>query len=240
MIQSVDRALDLLEAVCAAPEGLPLGAMAAAAGLRTTTAHNLAATLVRRGYLAKTARPMRYVAGAALHTMMGAVHGEARGRWMETAVRDLARRRPEATVTAAVDRGGDVTVVVRMSPEQPGQVQHPAHQVLRPYHSVAALVFQALWPAERRQGYRMRYPFDEDGSSRWPSPDALEAFLAQVRRTARAVLTDGDTLLRAAVPVFSAGNELFATLGAATPDLDRSADLVADLAAVAAGAKVLR
>jgi len=240
VVQSVDRALDLLEAVYAAPEGLALGAMAAAAGLRPTTAHNLAATLVRRGYLAKKTRPTRYVVGPAMDTLTPTAHGGARMRWLASAVRDIAGRRSSATMTAAVDRAGDVTVIVRMSPEQPHQVQHPAHQVLGPYHSVSALVFQAFWPEERRQAYRMRYPFDECGPPRWPSCDALEAFLMEVRQRGHAVLAGRDALLRAAVPVFSAGNELFATLGVATPDQDHEMELVAELTAKAAEARSLR
>ncbi|MFW6154056.1 MAG: IclR family transcriptional regulator [Planctomycetota bacterium] len=244
MVQSVDRALDLLEAVYTVPDGLALAALAAAAGLRPTTAHNLAATLVRRGYLAKTTRPTRYVVGPAMDTLTQAAEGSARFRWLEAAVRDLARQWPEATITTAVDRGGEVAVIVRMSPEQPHQVQHPAGQVLGPYRSVSALVFQAFWPEERRRTYRMRYPFDEYGSPTWSPLDELETFLAEVRRTGHAVLADRGALLRVAVPVFSAGNELFATLGVAapvpTPDEQRETRLIADLTAGAAKARSLR
>lgn len=243
MVQAVDRALDVLEAAYAAPDGLTLQALVEATGLRPTTAHNLAATLVQRGYLSKSARPTRYRAGPALASLAMATHEMERGRWLEAAVRDVARRWPDATVTAAVDRGGEVTVVARMSPDLPQRMQHPSHQMLGPYHSVSALVFQAFWPQERRTAYRQRYPFDEYGTAAWPTEAALAACLDEVRRQGCAVLC-ADGLLRVAAPVFTSGDELIASLGVAKPvaegDAGLATPLVETLRTVCDGGRALR
>ena len=52
-VQSLDRALDLLEALASAEE-LGVSELAARTGLVPSTAHRLLATLVARGYAAQT------------------------------------------------------------------------------------------------------------------------------------------------------------------------------------------
>ena len=64
-VQSVHRALDVLEALAAAGGTASLGELAAACGLPTPTAHRLAATLAGRGYL-RQAPDRRYSLGSRL------------------------------------------------------------------------------------------------------------------------------------------------------------------------------
>jgi IclR family acetate operon transcriptional repressor len=49
-VQSVERVIDLLEQLAAAPEEVPLARLAAASGLPPSTVHRLMGTLVGRGY----------------------------------------------------------------------------------------------------------------------------------------------------------------------------------------------
>jgi IclR family acetate operon transcriptional repressor len=61
-VQSLDRALDLLEALASAGE-LGVSELAARTGLVPSTAHRLLATLVERGYAAQSAAGGRYLIG---------------------------------------------------------------------------------------------------------------------------------------------------------------------------------
>jgi DNA-binding IclR family transcriptional regulator len=61
-VQSLDRALDLLEALASAGE-LGVSDLAAATGLVPSTAHRLLSTLVERGYAAQSAAGGRYLIG---------------------------------------------------------------------------------------------------------------------------------------------------------------------------------
>jgi IclR family acetate operon transcriptional repressor len=61
-VQSLDRALDLLEALASAGE-LGVSDLAARTGLVPSTAHRLLATLVERGYAAQSAAGGRYLIG---------------------------------------------------------------------------------------------------------------------------------------------------------------------------------
>ncbi|MGE0846799.1 MAG: IclR family transcriptional regulator [Flavobacteriaceae bacterium] len=62
-IQSVDRALDLLDILAEATGELPLNELAARAGLKASTCHHLLATLARRGYVGQVPRSRNYFLG---------------------------------------------------------------------------------------------------------------------------------------------------------------------------------
>jgi IclR family acetate operon transcriptional repressor len=62
-IQSVDRALDVLEALAESGEELPLREVAARTDLNVSTCHHLLATLVKRGYAARSRLGRLYFIG---------------------------------------------------------------------------------------------------------------------------------------------------------------------------------
>ena len=59
-VQSVERTLDILEALSGAPFGLLLTELAAATGLHVSTAHRLVNVLVERGYATKESGSGKY------------------------------------------------------------------------------------------------------------------------------------------------------------------------------------
>lgn len=63
LIQSVDRALTLLELLADAPQELRLQDLARMAGLKPPTCHHILNTLVARGYASKLAQPRSYYLG---------------------------------------------------------------------------------------------------------------------------------------------------------------------------------
>jgi len=69
LIQSVSRALTILEVLAAEREGLTLSALAERAGLNSSTCHHLVATLVARGYLTHLGRSHGYALGQKLHEL---------------------------------------------------------------------------------------------------------------------------------------------------------------------------
>jgi len=63
-IQSVDRALDILEALADASGEMSLNELAGRVGLNVSTCHHLLATLVARGYAGQTRRTRSYYLGS--------------------------------------------------------------------------------------------------------------------------------------------------------------------------------
>ena len=59
-VQSIDRVLDILEVLSAAPQGLTLSDLAAATSLHASTAHRLLASLANRGYVRKDLESGKY------------------------------------------------------------------------------------------------------------------------------------------------------------------------------------
>jgi len=93
-VQSVDRALDLLEALTAAEGEVSITALATRTKLHVSTVHRLLATLLRRGYVRQNPDTSRYYAGAKL-----AAFGDGRSRYNELrlAARPLLRMLVDVT-----------------------------------------------------------------------------------------------------------------------------------------------
>lgn len=69
-IQSVIRALDIIEAITAEREGLVLSELADQVGLNSSTCHHLVSTLVSRGYLLHHGRSRGYALGPKIHELV--------------------------------------------------------------------------------------------------------------------------------------------------------------------------
>ena len=93
-VQSVDRALDLIEALVAAEGEVAITALATRTGLHVSTVHRLLATLLRRGYVRQNPETSRYYAGAKLATLS---EGRSRFGELRLRARPLLRSLTEAT-----------------------------------------------------------------------------------------------------------------------------------------------
>ena len=93
-VQSVDRALDLLEALATAEGEVSITALATRTGLHVSTVHRLLATLLRRGYVRQNPETSRYYAGAKLATLS---EGRSRFGEMRVRARPILRAITEAT-----------------------------------------------------------------------------------------------------------------------------------------------
>src|SRR5204862_292455 len=95
-VQSVDRALDLLEALAGADGEVAITALATRTALHVSTVHRLLATLLRRGYVRQNPDTSRYYAGAKLATLT-----EGRSRFGELRLRARPPRSPSRRRRAA-------------------------------------------------------------------------------------------------------------------------------------------
>lgn len=66
LVQSVTRAVAILELVAGSPASMSLKEICEALGLKVSTAHNIVRTLIAKGLLAGSARPVRYMLGPAV------------------------------------------------------------------------------------------------------------------------------------------------------------------------------
>ncbi len=93
-VQSVDRALDLVEALAAADGEVSITALAARTNLHVSTVHRLLSTLLRRGYVRQNPETSRYYAGPKLATL---AEGRSRFGEMRMRARPILHAITEAT-----------------------------------------------------------------------------------------------------------------------------------------------
>ena len=219
MVRSLARGLDILEAVSRAPEGLRLSDLAGRMGMKAPTAHGLVKTLVAKGYLVRSEPGPKYALGPALGQVAEGLRNSRLRREAEQTVRSLFDALQSATITFSEPVAGDVAVRLRMSPERPGVMEEPSNRTLSPYTSASALVYMAYCTEDERQAVLRRYPFEEYGAHAWGVKERLDAWLSAVRAkgcSGRRPFSRGDVVAVAA-PVFGAGRDIVATLGASAP-----------------------
>jgi IclR family acetate operon transcriptional repressor len=76
-IQSVVRALDILEVLASERDGLVLSELSSRVGLNSSTCHHLISTLVARGYVVHLGRSRGYALGVRVHELVDLAAGES-------------------------------------------------------------------------------------------------------------------------------------------------------------------
>lgn len=211
LVRSLLRGLDILELAADSSDGVSLGEMAEHVGVTRPTAFNLARTLMARGYLVKTPRPIRYRPGRSLGELLarrrrGALHASLR-----LAIRELATSFRQVWVFAAEASAGEALITLRLDPSRPEVVEEPLHRVSPPYNTAAALGLYAFGSDDEREATETQYPFDENGVSRWGSRARFASFLAECRRRGSVLLTEPQ--YRLVLPIRDREGGLQAVLG---------------------------
>lgn len=218
LIQSVTRALDILADLAGRPQGAALSELAERLQLKPPTAHRILRTLASRGFVEKSASPVRYRLGPAPLELAAVQWDAGMVAAAEQNLKGLAGRFPHAVLTLSRAVAGQVLCVLRLSPERPGFVQRPSGHAMHPYGTASALLFQALWTEEQRAAYRERHPFWEYGAHLWSDERAVDGFLEEVRRIGYAAPgMESKGVWPLAAPIFGPGGVLEGALGVAVP-----------------------
>ncbi len=210
IIQSVDRALEILRLVASEQSGTGLQSLAKQMNLRAQTVHNLANTLVARGFLRVLDKPVRYALGPELYNLTQTNASNNMNLRCETAARTVSAEFPSATVTTCRYNGSELTVTMRIA-SNTGLVERPVNRSFAPYTSASCVAFAAFAPSRTWEEYERLHPFDEYGTTLWKSRQQLDDALAEARRRGLAILTHNG--LRMALPVYDQGNDLHSLLG---------------------------
>lgn len=216
LVQSVTRALLILEHLAGVEDGMTLQQLCQELDLKSPTVHNLLRTLAARGYVERLSEPARYRLGPTLIDLTDQYRHQTTQRMAARAVSQVFARFSFARVTYAEAERGDIVLKLRMTPERPGLLERPWHSVMLAYVSASVLVFQAYWPEDQRELYDSKYPFEIYGVHIWGDADRAACFLDEVRRKGYAAPPpDANGLYRLAVPIFNAEHALLGVLGAA-------------------------
>lgn len=178
LVQSVERALDILELVADSENGLRLNEIATRINLKNSTVHNLIRTLAAKGFLEKDENNV-YTAGEKLLNV--SEHSADRNFQVKLAslIAGIASELGNATVVIAEMNGSDIKIKFRMSPEQAGIIQKPEHFSMCPYSSISGLLFLAL--SDKKESIMKNYPFYEYGAHIWKTEENLFSHLEKIK-----------------------------------------------------------
>lgn len=136
-IQSVGRALDILEALSVAHGEMKLNEIAKAVGLNISTCHHLLATLAARGYVDHSPRERTYCLGNKILEL-----SHARSRQLDlvhAAMPELRRLNADTreSVHLAVMQGANLTTLTKLDSPQPVRVGTDATGKTNAAHATA-------------------------------------------------------------------------------------------------------
>jgi DNA-binding IclR family transcriptional regulator len=219
-IQSLDRAMDLLETL--APHGtagLALKALSAAVALNPSTAHSLLGTLLSRGYVEQDQETGRYRLGASSLTLAQQFMRHCDLAQLALPLLRTLHQRFDELVVLGVLQGGRQHTLVRLGSSRP-LVINDRHSDAGALHctSVGKVLLSGLAPAERdallaQQGLTAFTPYT------LTDPDRVRVAIQEVQATGYAVARQEHFvgLLGLAAPVRGADGRILAGLGLAIP-----------------------
>ncbi|OGV35647.1 MAG: hypothetical protein A2X48_03895 [Lentisphaerae bacterium GWF2_49_21] len=181
--------------------------------LNPSTVHNLVKSLRLKGFVEKC-QDGRLRTGNVFRELMktntvSGFHGK-----VEMEMKNIAGRFSNAIQTYSEISNSDINVIIRMSPDMPGIIQHPTATRFHLYYNVSALVHLAFGDSEAISWLKLSYPFMEEGLKYWKDEKSLLEYLRKTRTQgyAKSPFTEKE-VLRIAVPVFSGKGLLRGSLG---------------------------
>lgn len=178
LVQSLVRALDIMESVSRSPSGVRLADVSDELGLNTTTAYNLMRTLAERGYLQKDSLN-RYRLGRAVTELLEQERSHILMQSSGTMLLKLASAMPGCVAGVANLCDNHLRTVLRVSPERRNVLQYPVSMSLPLYSSCTGLAF--LMQSVYAPGLFSYWPFEENRANFWKNKENLDAFLEKAR-----------------------------------------------------------
>lgn len=208
-VQSVDRALDLLEVLAASEQPLGVSELAARTGLAEGTAHRLLRALVHRGYVAQDSARKYGLGTAAL--VLGDASSRSLARGAQPFLRQMVDVSGETANLAVLDGDRVVYVAQAASPRRLRMFAEVGRSV--PAHSTAVgKVLVAALPERTAAALVERAGLPRRTGRTLVDPDAFAAELRRTRERGWA-LDDGeeeDGVRCVAVPVVTRGRTVAA------------------------------
>lgn len=222
-LQSLARGLSILQMVAKTEGGMQLKDIASALGIAPSTAHSLVKTLSARGFLEQKGSS-KYQLGSMLQKT---AEQHASRLFRGAAVKIMQKihaQVPSAILVLGEPIGYELRTTLRISPDQPGEIQEQTNQPLHIYATASGLAYLAFCAEEERLILRQIFPFWEHGSKMWKSPEELDTFLKDVRRKKYAALSCEKDIFVAASPVFGKNRVFKASFGLCMPNNDPKKD----------------
>jgi IclR family acetate operon transcriptional repressor len=183
-VQSVDRSLDLLEALVAADRALGVAELVERTGLPQGTVHRLLQALQRRGYVRRSVARKYALGTGALR--LGDAAQRALVRSARPALAELVRISGE-TANLAVLEGDDVVYVAQVSSPHTLRMFAEVGRHVPPHSTAVGKVLLAAMPADRAAALLLRVGLAPRTARTITEPAAFLAELDRARSQGYAV-----------------------------------------------------
>lgn len=220
-IQSVGRALDLLECLASTSGGMALSELARRLNLRPTTVHNILKTLRLRGYVDQEPESLRYRLGLKCYDLArGALRGRNLPEMALPFLRKLAAEVDETVVLSVLEQS-ELYFIVSVPSQQMLAVNYNRNWVQDGYHTASGRVLLAFADPDVLERYVAAHPLNTSTKCGLRSRADLERELAKIRKDGYAILRrEGATAVCAvAAPIRDFSGKVIAGVGLSLPAL---------------------
>lgn len=217
-VQSVHRALDILEALGSAGDAVGVTELARTLDLKTPTTHNLLRTLAARRYVTQDQATQKYRLAAACATLGRMCRMEARVPHVAQAhLQALSSELNESVVLGMMERG-ETAFVAQVEAKRMLTVSFDQVWVTDSYSSVCGRVLLAYLSGDALAAYTASHPVSTSKAGDIRTKKALTAVLAEIREQAYcAYWRANGTVFAIAAPVFNADGCAVAAVGVPIP-----------------------
>jgi DNA-binding IclR family transcriptional regulator len=227
----IGKALWLLQTLGDYPQGVQLAELARRGSFPLSTAHRLAASLVREGFATFDESTRRYHLGLKLFALAARVsnaHGFA-GAALPV-LQDLAAATREAALMSVLEGNNQLYVHYVKGPQQVNVIGEPGR--LGPLHNTSmGKVLIAFAPRDLRARLVESLPLDTTGPNTITDREEFAEQIAEVRRQGYAIADqEHETGIRAVgVPVLGADGNALAAISIASPTFRMSVEDCVDV-----------
>jgi DNA-binding IclR family transcriptional regulator len=219
-VLTVEKCLDLLELIAAThEEGLGTREIARRLELNPTTVHNLATTLLHRGYLVQDKQGKHFHLGGRflLLARSGALF-ENLALQAEPFVHRLNREMDESILLAMLEDGRPLTLTY-MPSSQALRVHEPHTMGPRAYCTAVGKLLLASMAPQQLNNYLKEYPPKPYSEKTVMKPEAIRTELARIRENGYSETHDefAPGISAYAIPVLDPTGKTVAALGASAP-----------------------
>lgn len=219
MVQSVTRALTLLNEVANYPDGVGVRQLSRDVGLKVPTAQALLKTLARMGFLDFDLQARRYRIGFAVMGLANSVNNNDRlSTLCRDAVEDIVSDFGETALAGSL-QGNRIAIVHSSSPKQPLAVEYREQFLEHPHCLAIGKVLLAHQDAAFVRAYAEQEPLGTLGANSPATVEELLTELNQVRHQGygEAINVSAQGIDAFAVPIYDKQRQCKVAIGCSAP-----------------------
>ena len=216
---TIQRVLDILEAVAASPKALSATEINEVLQLPKATAHRLCAELEARGYLLKKINGKSYVPGNRLHEVAIGVLANSRLRATRHAILTALSEKVGETCNIAYPDGLYMAYSDRVETKAPLRLQFPIGMRVPLYCTASGKLYLSTLPKAKRKAVINKLQLERHAKNTITDPDTLLREIDRIE--ARQVSIDNqelyDDIIAIAVPIKDKQGRFYSSLAIQAP-----------------------